>query len=166
MPEAETNTFRSELFFEKGSDLGEELRRLSDWLEDIDAFLRTLPGLEARGLSDLRMVCDELGSNAIRHAAAKKAIRLVVEIESFPGVVGLRLSDDGEEFNPFGRPVPYTGADLAKRNVGGLGLYLISKLFPRARYRRADGLNIVEVEYHADGSTRNRSTRMFTNPAK
>lgn len=151
-------SWRGKLFFEEGCDVEDGFRDVSRLLEKLDRFLSQIPGLEAEGIADLRLVCDEIGSNVVRHATPEKPVRLSVEVEVENEIVRMRMEDNGSEFNPFDQAVPYTGDDLEQRRVGGLGLYLIKQLFPLARYQRRKGRNIAEVEYHMgeDGKARMR----------
>ena len=134
--------------FAKECDLDDGFRRISKLLETLDCHLAMLPGMDVRGMSDLRLVCDEIGSNVVRHSTPKQDTRLEIEIESNDESVTLRIIDNGSEFNPLGQELPYIGDDLDKRQIGGLGLYLVKQLFPLASYRRMDGHNVTEVEYH------------------
>ena len=148
--------WKAALRFEQGCDLEEGFNRISALLKEMDSFLATVPGIGAEGMADLRLVCDEIGSNVVRHSSPLMDISLDVELEAYSDHVHMRITDTGNEFNPFNQPLPYLGADLEKRRVGGLGLYLINQLFPLANYRRNCGHNISEVEYHMgfDGKKR------------
>lgn len=151
--------WKAELTFARGCDLDEGFRRISGMLGDMDAFLATIPGLDQAGMADLRLVCDEIGSNVVRHSSPVKNTRLEVGLKADGDVVRMRITDDGREFNPFNEPVPYLGADLDKRGIGGLGLHLIKQLFPLANYQRCDGCNIAEIEYHMGDDGRERMRR-------
>jgi Anti-sigma regulatory factor (Ser/Thr protein kinase) len=151
-------SWKADLTFSKGCDLEEGLGRISGLLRKMDVFLSTVAGLGTDGGADLRLVCDEIGSNVVRHSSPSKTTRLEVLIEATDAIIRMRITDDGIAFNPFTQPLPYLGADLDKRRVGGLGLHLIKQLFPLANYQRRDDCNISEVEYHMgdDGKERMR----------
>lgn len=161
MPNTHDNAaWKRELEFSAGGDITEGLRRISAALDDMDDFLSGVPGLDAAGRADLRLVSDEIGSNVVRYGTGTSDVRFSVCIHLRADAVVLRIADNGEEFNPFTVDIPYMGNDLDKRRVGGLGLYLISQLFPLATYERRDGCNISEVVYclGADGKRRMRRT--------
>lgn len=147
MPKFQTKTWREELFFEKGCDVDDGFRRISGLLADMDEYLDGVPGLDSGGMADLRLVCDEIGSNVVRHSSPVRATRLVVELEAAGDCVRLRIMDNGSEFNPFTQAKPYLGGNLKKRRVGGLGLYFIGNLFPLGKYTRRKDMNVTEVEY-------------------
>ena len=164
MTESQDNkTWKVELHFARGCDLEEGFQRISTLLEKMDAFLATVSGLGSEGAADLRLVCDEIGSNIVRHSSPKKDTRLEVDLAVDEAVVCMRITDNGEKFNPFNQPLPYLGGDLDKRRVGGLGLHLIKQLFPLANYCRRDGCNIAEVEYHMGDDGMERMRRSIDN---
>ncbi len=148
MRQCGSKSWRVELLFQEKCDLADGFCRISNVLEDLDTFLDAIPGLDKRGKADLRLVCDEIGSNAIRHSTPEKPIRLIIEANAMEDSVQLRIMDNGREFNPLTQAKkPYIGSELGKRTVGGLGLYLIHELFPLTSYRRSDDWNIFEVTY-------------------
>lgn len=140
-------SWRAEASFPEGCGLEGGLRRVSELLEKLDDFFDSVPGLGQGCKADLRLVCDEIGSNVVRHSAPKKATSLDVHVNADAESVRLRITDDGGEFNPFNHELPDIDSELDKRGVGGLGLFFIRQLFPLATYRRVDGRNCVEVEY-------------------
>lgn len=156
-------TWKVELHFARGCDLEEGFQRISVLLEKMDAFLATVSGLGPEGAADLRLVCDEIGSNIVRHSSPKKDTRLEVDLAVDDAVVRMRITDDGGKFNPFNQPLPYLGGDLDKRRVGGLGLHLIKQLFPLANYRRNNGCNVSEIEYHMGDDGKERMRRSTDN---
>lgn len=152
MPKSPTKSWTMTLEFQRGCDVNDGLARVALALLELDAHLGGIPGLDERGAADLRLVCDEIGSNVVRHSVPERHTRLELLINAEEaGIVRLRLSDNGREFNSLEQPMPYLGGDLEKRPVGGLGLYFIRTLFPRAGYRRENGCNITEVEYRIGG---------------
>lgn len=149
MAQTETATsWRGGLDFAKGAEIKEGLLRISSLLDDMDAYLSFVRGLDVFGRADLRLVCDEIGSNLVRYSSPTHDVRLDIELQAELDRVELRLTDNGEEFNPFTAGIPYMGDDLEKRRLGGLGLYLVAQLFPLAEYRRADDRNISILVYY------------------
>lgn len=164
MPKSQTKSWKLALDFAKGCDVNDGLLRIAGALAEVDRHFEEIPGLDARGAADLRLVCDEIGSNVVRYSVPHTATRLELHIDAEEkGVVRLRLIDDGGEFNPLEQERPYLGGNLDKRRVGGLGLYFIRTLFPRANYRRVDGRNITEVEYRFGKNGRGKRQRPLDN---
>lgn len=146
-PDQYTRRWERELVFPAGRREEEGLREISLMLADLDSFLSTIPELSQQSALRLRLVCDELGSNLVRHARRDLPTRWRLTATAERQTLRLKIMDDGEEFNPFAETAaPYIGTDLELREVGGLGLYLIRDLFPHMRYRREEGWNVSEVE--------------------
>lgn len=140
--------WKAELRIPGGCGGEEGLGRVSAALERLDDFLETVPGLGDAGKADLRLVCDEIGSNVVRHATPEKTARLDIGVWLEGESLRLRIRDNGREFNPLRQDAqPYVGSELDKRRVGGLGLYLVRKLFPLTSYQRVGDWNISEVVY-------------------
>ena len=149
MPDSHATSWSDEILFVKESDLTAGLNSVAKTLLRLDGWLSGVPGLDAAGAADLRLVCDELGSNIARHCAQGHPTIFRIEArDTGQGSVLLRIINNGDEFNPFTQDTPYLGDDLDRRRVGGLGLYLIRRLFPLGKYRRDGEKNIIEVEYH------------------
>ncbi len=64
------------------------------------------------------------------------------EVEVGAESIRLVLSDNGLPFDPSGRAPPDLEEDVESRPVGGLGLYMLFRMFDRHEYRRVDGRNV------------------------
>lgn len=146
MAEVKSTSWSDQQSFAEGCDVNIGLIRIAELLERMDAYLEKIPCLDPAGAADLRLVCDEIGSNVVRHSSPLRPTLFTVDIEVDKSAVRMRITDNGSEFNPFAQVTPYLGADLDKRRIGGLGLYFIGKLFPRGRYLRLGDMNVTEVE--------------------
>ena len=135
------------LRFPRGCDFEEGCDSVADMLTEFDEYLSLVPGMDGDGAGELRLVCDEIVGNVLRHVSPSEDANVTVELETVADSVRLRIRDDGGDFDPFNQPQPYVGEDLEKRRVGGLGLYLIKRLFPFGTRRREGGWNVLEVEY-------------------
>lgn len=143
---ADSRTWRRDFGFSRGCGYEEGCAVLLPVLADLDAFLADVPGLGRKRAADIRLVCDELGANVLRHGCVGKNVAVEVEVWADGDRVLLRFRDDGPAFDPYSQADPYVGPDVEKRPIGGLGLYFIRQLFPAGRYERKDGWNMCEVE--------------------
>src|SRR5690348_9442213 len=112
----------------------------------------------------VNLCIDELVTNAVRHGTAtggpppRIAVRVTVGRKrgaaagSGPGLVEVRVSDDGQEFNPLTAPPPDLDADLDHRLIGGLGLHLVRTVMDEVLYSRHGGRNVVTLRKHAPGA--------------
>ena len=98
----------------------------------------------------LRLACEELLSNMIRHAICDADgliqthlwVRALRVAEPQPGLV-IELEDNGAHFDPqFDRPREIdTDLAIQDRPIGGLGLFLVQQSVDRVEYARVDGRN-------------------------
>lgn len=110
----------------------------------------------------LRLACEELISNMIRHAvcAADGAtqthlwLRALRVAEPQPALL-IELEDDGHPFDPqFDRPREIdTAKAIQDRPIGGLGLFLVQQSVDRAEYARVEGRNRYRLFVHLPSAT-------------
>lgn len=88
------------------------------------------------------LALEELFMNTVMHAGQPSRARLELMLE--PGRVRMVYIDDGPEFDPFtAAPAPDLSQDVEAREVGGLGVHLITQMFDAVAYERAAGNNRV-----------------------
>jgi anti-sigma regulatory factor (Ser/Thr protein kinase) len=119
----------------------------------ISAAIERVTGfLDATGVSPddtmgLDLALDELLTNVIAYGfgdGRHHAIGLSLSVT--PAVLAIEIRDDGTAFDPLSIPPPDLEADLATREVGGLGIHFARQLLDKIEYRRANGWNIVSLE--------------------
>ncbi|HZV38820.1 MAG TPA: ATP-binding protein [Pseudoxanthomonas sp.] len=123
---------------------GEEAR-----VEDLNASLEavlTRHRIDAGLRGDVRLIVEELASNAITHGGADAQGELSVRLTIADGLLSLEFRDDGAPFDPLDAPEPDLDADIMDRDIGGLGLHLIRQLAEELRYERIDGSNLLRIK--------------------
>ena len=130
----------SELSFTLRNDRA-ELVRMTDLLED---FCRRL-GVSEDDLFNARLCLDEAVINVVVHGyeeagepAGTHAINVSLVHE--PGILTIRIDDDGVAYNPLDAPAPRFDLPLEERGDGGLGVHIIKTLAHHVGYRRDGGL--------------------------
>ncbi len=125
-----------------------ERARVEDLNTSLEAVLtrhRIDPGV--RG--DVRLIVEELASNAILHGGADGMDvgqhELSVNIAIHGDLLTLEFRDEGAPFDPLSMPPPDLEADIMDRPIGGLGLYLIRQIAEETHYRRVDDANLLRV---------------------
>jgi sigma-B regulation protein RsbU (phosphoserine phosphatase) len=104
--------------------------------------------LEARTLGhsrsgDVELIVEELLTNIVRAAdSSNSRIRLTLECILTPQHLLLTVRDNGHAFDPLATTTPNLDADVADREVGGLGIHMIKELADDCSYERVDGWNI------------------------
>ena len=112
---------------------------------ELDAFIEE-HGLPAKTAYVVQLTVEEMVSNIIKYAFDDTAGHgILIEISPKPSHVMVHVEDDGRGFTPTGAPEPDTGASLADREIGGLGIHLIRRMAAAVDYTRVGGRNILDV---------------------
>ena len=115
-------------------------------LDDVLDRLGARGGVPAATLAEVRIVCDEIVSNVIRHAYPDGGPHdIEVRLELAGHRIVVTVLDDGVSFNPLVAPAADTSLPLEQRELGGLGIHLVKRLTDEARYRRQDGRNAITL---------------------
>jgi serine/threonine-protein kinase RsbW len=97
----------------------------------------------------LRLACEELISNMIRHAVCADGatqthlwLRALRVVEPQPALL-IELEDNGHPFDPQfdQRQAIDTALAIEDRPIGGLGLFLVQQSVDRVEYARVEGHN-------------------------
>jgi len=130
-----------------------EHARVEDLNTSLEAVLKR-HGIDAGVRGDVRLIVEELASNAIAYGGADgKSIEgkgvgqyeLSVNIAIAGDLLTLEFRDEGAPFDPLSAALPDLEADIMDRPIGGLGLYLIRQIAQETHYRRIDGANLLRV---------------------
>jgi serine/threonine-protein kinase RsbW len=112
------------------------------YLDEIRAFVGEIAregGFSDKEVYSIQLAADEAASNVIEHAYRDIPDG---ELEIRCGVKGntltIVLRDRGRSFDPASVRPPNIQADLAERQLGGLGIYLMRKLMDDVRYEQVD----------------------------
>ena len=105
---------------------------------------------EGKAGYQLRLACEELFSNIIRHATCQNSnpscahlwVRALSQLDPHPALV-IELEDNGQPFDPHfdqARAID-TAQAIEDRPIGGLGLFLVQRSVDRVEYAWAGGRN-------------------------
>jgi sigma-B regulation protein RsbU (phosphoserine phosphatase) len=123
------------------ADIG-EIQKVN---ETVDAFCarNRLP----RKISQrLGVIFDELLNNTINYGFDdSEGHEIVIQIEVTADHLLIRISDDGMPFNPFDRIGPDTTLSVEEREIGGLGLLLVTRMTDSHSYQRLRDRNIITL---------------------
>lgn len=123
-----------------------ELENLHEILGKIEQFATDSRCSTGR-LMQFTIIAEELIVNIMSYAYAEGKGPLHIELLESDDSITLILSDDGIEFNPLNADAPDRSSSIDKREVGGLGIYMVQKFAERVTYTRLDGKNIFTVVY-------------------
>jgi anti-sigma regulatory factor (Ser/Thr protein kinase) len=123
-----------------------------DACPDVSAFVESaIAGMDARLIMRLRLAVEELFVNTVTHGHGGDSDAPVeVTIRIAEARVVLDYIDTAPPFNPFTQvEKPDAMASVELRDVGRLGVFLITQLAERFDYARADERNRITVELPA-----------------
>ncbi len=124
-----------------------EIARVEDLNTSLEAVL-TRHGIDAGVRGDVRLIVEELASNAIEYGGDGVDVgqhELSVDIGMDGDLLTLRFRDQGAPFDPLSAQTPDLEADILDRPIGGLGLYLIRQIAESMHYERIDDCNLLHV---------------------
>jgi sigma-B regulation protein RsbU (phosphoserine phosphatase) len=102
--------------------------------------------VSAAVVGDAELIAEELLTNVVRAAPARAAgARLSMELTLTAAEIALTIRDNGPAFDPLGRPHPNLDAEIAARDIGGLGIHLVRELAADCRYARIDDWNVLTI---------------------
>jgi len=79
-------------------------------------------------------------------------IELACRLESGGKRLWVEIRDGGRAFNPFERGKPDMTASLDKRQIGGLGIFLVRQMTEKAEYRRDGDTNVLTLQFGLDAA--------------
>lgn len=110
-----------------------------------------IPGLEnlPESLSlSMRLVVEEIVTNVVSYAYVDNSngqAWLEFSMEKNAERIKIEFRDAGRAFNPLEIADPDIDANLATREIGGLGIYLVKELCSDVKYVHKDGMNILKL---------------------
>lgn len=102
-------------------------------------------GCDKRTARALQAAVGELVANLAMYGAGDAAGVPVVldgEVTVRADEVVLLIADDGIPFDPTEHEAPEIDAELIERRSGGVGLYLLRRMFSHVTYQRENGRNV------------------------
>jgi serine/threonine-protein kinase RsbW len=109
-----------------------------EFLDEIREFVGQIArdgGFNDKEIYSLQLAADEAASNIIEHAyedIPDADFEITCDMRGDELVITMR--DWGKPFNPSNVKMPNLKADLADRQIGGLGVYLMRKLMDDVHY--------------------------------
>lgn len=106
-----------------------------DEIRDFVAEVAREGGFTEKAIYSLQLAADEAASNIIEHAyqgVANASLQITCDMQDDELIITMR--DSGRPFDPSNVKQPNLKADLSKRQIGGLGIYLMRKLMDEVRY--------------------------------
>jgi serine/threonine-protein kinase RsbW len=111
-----------------------------DEIRDFVAEIASRGGFDGKEVYAIQLAADEAASNIIEHAyegVSGGEIEITCEMKA--GLLTITMLDHGRAFDPSSVQPPNLKADLSKREIGGLGIYLMRKLMDEVDYESVPG---------------------------
>jgi anti-sigma regulatory factor (Ser/Thr protein kinase) len=106
-------------------------------------------GISATQITDADLIAEELLTNVAKAVPVGTAsVRLSLDCEITLHEIVLTIRDDGPPFDPLARASPDLNADIADREIGGLGIHIVRELAAACRYERMSAINVFEIRLH------------------
>ena len=118
--------------------------RVEEVMEFVDGQLEA-HACSVKSQTQLDIAVDELFANIARYAYGGETGEAVIEIEFPEGFAAITFRDWGTPFNPLEHPDPDVTLPAEKRQIGGLGIYMVKKSMDSVSYRYEDGQNILTI---------------------
>lgn len=121
----------------------EELKKLYGAVDEIAAQY----GMDEAVVNDLYLCLDEVFSNIVNYAfdSAGHDIEAQFLYDETQKKIKIAFIDKGKAFNPLEAAEPDLSLDLLEREIGGLGIFIVSNLMSSVEYSRLDDKNKLEM---------------------
>ena len=116
--------------------LDELLSPYSSLVDDAEKYQLLLPSLQ--------IFLDEIGSNIVQYSGASGFV-IDVELTDTPDGIRLVFFDDGTPYDPLTHVDPDTTLSADKRQIGGLGIFMVKKMATSVTYARTNNRNRLTV---------------------
>ncbi len=122
-------------------ELSNRLSELANIQEALEANAERL-GVSTAMLMSLNLVVEEAFTNIVNYAYAdQEQHTIAICINRNDQQLVITLTDDGQPYDPTQNADPDIELPAEKRQVGGLGIFLIRKIMDKVEYERKDNKN-------------------------
>ena len=106
-----------------------------DEIRDFVGGIAQSAGFNEKDVYNIQLAADEAASNVIEHSYEDVSDGVLdISCGVRKNTLTIILVDHGKSFDPSAIPMPDLKADLADRQIGGLGLFLMRKLMDEVHY--------------------------------
>ena len=121
------------------------IENISQVTGNIEDFLRR-KGFTDETVFDVRLAVDEAITNVIQHGYEGKEGLIHIRCEVSTREIVLVVEDSAKPFNLSSVEEPRLSDSLEKRQIGGLGVYLIKKKMDQVTHEFKNGKNILTMK--------------------
>ncbi len=103
-------------------------------------------GCSAKSERQIELAAEEIYVNVAHYAYAETGGEIEISVKTENNKAEIAFADCGKPFNPLEKPDPDTELSAEKRQVGGLGVYMVKNIADKLTYEYKDGKNILKME--------------------
>jgi serine/threonine-protein kinase RsbW len=109
-------------------------------------------GIHPKRVMHLELATEEAVTNVCNYAYEIPPGKVWIRISQTENSVRVDFIDDGVPFDPLAADAPDLQSDLEKREIGGLGIFLIRRVLDEVHYSRRGNQNVLSlvVKYETD----------------
>ena len=123
-----------------------KIENLEEVLAFVDEQLERL-NCPVRQKTHLDVAVEELYVNIAQYAYDPEIgwVKLEIEVNDDPLSVSITFIDNGKPYDPLKAEDPDITLPVGKRQIGGLGVFLVKKKMDHVKYEYKDGCNILTL---------------------
>jgi len=115
---------------------------LAAWVEELGEEL----GLDMPEVFQLNLALEEAAVNVMNYAYEGEGL-IKLSVSSNGQEIVFVMEDEGKEFDPTKVKDPDITLSAEKREIGGLGIFLVQQFMESMAYSRKDGKNVLTMIY-------------------
>lgn len=120
-------------------------------LEEVQQFVNEQlieHGCPAKVRTQISIAVEEIFVNIASYAydPGTGAVQIQTEIVFNPRKIEISFTDTGVPYNPLAKEDPDTTLSAERRQIGGLGIFMVKKSMDDMKYEYRDGKNILTIE--------------------
>lgn len=130
--------------------LKNDLAELENLVRHIEKFCK-LHNLSKKNTFELNLVIDEVFTNIVSHGLNNQKDHLIkIDVQIISKNLTIRIEDHGKPFDPTAIAKSNLECSLEDRQIGGLGLHLVSHIMNSIIYKRRGDKNVLILRKKLD----------------
>ena len=101
--------------------------------------------VDEKNSSIINLAVEEIFVNIVNYAYTNESGNCFIIVNSTGNCLEITFEDGGKQFNPLEKEMPDVTLPKEKRNIGGLGIYLVQKTMDKVEYKYEDNRNILKI---------------------
>ncbi len=115
-------------------------------LDDVNKFIRPhIKDLDNKTINQIELCIEEIFVNIASYAYKDTIGKVELTIDSNENELTITFKDNGKKFNPLIIEEPERNTPASKRNIGGLGIFLVKKYMDEVSYNYELEQNILKI---------------------